>query len=70
MFKARWNGGEFYGELSVGEEPRFIWGAEAPDSLTNIASVSLEEWAKVTIWQEDTHDSADFIFRVRSLVRL
>ena len=70
LFKARWNGDEFYGELSLASEPRLIWGADAPDSLTDIAEVSLVEWAKVTVWQEDTRDSPRFTFRVRSMHRL
>jgi hypothetical protein len=70
LFKARWNGDEFYGELALTGEPRFVWGADARNSLTNITSVALAEWAKVTIWQEDSRDSAEFVFRVRSLERL
>lgn len=69
LFKARWNGDIFYGELLVGEG-RIVWGAEAPDSLTDLASVIVQEWALVTIWQEDSRDSDEFRFRVRTVQRL
>lgn len=72
LFKAAWDSTEYYGELHIRSDGnRLEWGADAPDSLTDLMTAPIRGVGTIVkVWETDDRNSDSRAYRVRSLVKL
>jgi hypothetical protein len=72
LLKALWDSNEYYGELHARQgDHRIEWGADAPDSLTDLLMAPLRGIGTgVRVWESDDRHSEVRTYRVRGVFRL